>query len=142
MHNQQRRTLQTTRTTLAPAQVLAEAKRFFARRNHIYAAFPDREGPTFVSMRGQGSEEVLVGVVERDGATDVTGSSYLFDQQLARFFATLPPAPEPEALPMLAGGVVAEGTTGEAAPPAGAATGTGSAGGTGNATGSAGGSPA
>jgi len=140
MHQQQRRTLQTTRTTLGPAEVLAAAKGFFTRRNNIYAAFPDREGPTFVSMRGQGGEEVLIGVAQRDGATEVTGSSYLYDQQIARFFATLPPAPD--AGPIVAGGAAVDATTLETAPPAGAATGTGPAGGTGKATGSAGGSPA
>ena len=108
MHQQQRRTLQQTSTTLAPADVLAEAKRFFARRSGIYTAFLEKEGPTFVAMRGQGGEEVLIGVRPLDGATEVTGSSYLFDQQIARFLSTLPPhvAPVAEAV----GGVVGDGT--------------------------------
>ncbi|MBV9880892.1 MAG: hypothetical protein JO180_10380 [Gemmatirosa sp.] len=93
MHNQQRRTLQHTHTTLAPAEVLAAAKRYFSSRHGIYAAFPEKEGPTFVSLRGQGGEEVLVGVAGDDTGTQVTGSSYLFDQQVARFLATLPPFP-------------------------------------------------
>jgi hypothetical protein len=97
MNIQEGRTLQETRTTLSTADVIAEAKRFFARRNSIYAAFVDKEGPTFVSLRGQGGEEVLIGVMPApDGAgTRVTGSTYLFDQQVARFFATLPPAETP-----------------------------------------------
>ena len=97
MNIQEDRTLQETRTTLSTADVIAEAKRFFARRNSIYAAFVDKEGPTFVSLRGQGGEEVLIGVTPAlDGAgTRVTGSTYLFDQQVARFFATLPPAETP-----------------------------------------------
>ena len=97
MNNQEDRTLQETRTTLSAADVLAEAKRFFARRNSIYAAFVEKEGPTFVSLRGQGGEEVLIGAAAaQDGAgTRVTGSTYLFDQQVARFFATLPPAETP-----------------------------------------------
>lgn len=76
--------------------VIAAAKTFFARRNSLYSAFVEREGPTFVSMRGQGGEEILVGAAPAaDGnGTRVTGSTYLFDQQLARFFATLPPAAE------------------------------------------------
>ena len=89
------RTLQETRTTLSPAEVLAEAKRFFARRNSIYTAFPDMEGPTFVSMRGMGGEEVVIGVAERDGATAVSGSTYMFDQQVARFLSSLPIAEAP-----------------------------------------------
>jgi len=96
MNIQADRTLQEARTTMSATDVIAEAKRFFARRNTIYAAFVEREGPTFVSLRGQGGEEVLIGVAAApDGAgTRVTGSSYLFDQQIARFFATLPPAVE------------------------------------------------
>ena len=84
------RTLQTTRTTLPPAEVLAAARRFFTRRNTIYAAFLEKEGPTFVALRGQGGEEVIIGVVPVEGGTEVNGSTYLFDQQVARFFATLP----------------------------------------------------
>lgn len=109
MNQQIDRTVQTTRTTLPAAEVLAAAKRFFARRNTIYAAFIEKEGPTYVALRGQGGEELIVGVAAVDGGTQVTGSTYLFDQQLARFLGTLPelgethvasaspPAPTPEA---------------------------------------------
>lgn len=96
MNIQEDRTLQETRTTLSVPEVIAAAKTFFARRNSLYSAFVEREGPTFVSMRGQGGEEILVGAspsVDGNG-TRVTGSTYLFDQQLARFFATLPPVAE------------------------------------------------
>ena len=89
--NQSQRTLQEFRTTLTPAEVLAEAKQFFTRRNNIYATFLDREGPTFVSFRGQGGEELIIAAATQDGATRVTGSTYLFDMQVARFFTTLPP---------------------------------------------------
>jgi len=109
MHQQQRRTLQQSLTTLPPADVLAEAKRFFARRSGIYTAFLEKEGPTFVAMRGQGGEEVLVGVQPVDGGTSVTGSSYLFDQQIARFLTTLPPLASPSA--EATGGVVGDGTS-------------------------------
>lgn len=85
--------MQETTTTLAPADVLSQAKRFFARRANIYAAFLDMEGPTFVSLRGQGGEELVIGVRPVEGGTAVTGSTYLFDQQVARFFSTLPPFP-------------------------------------------------
>lgn len=87
---QKDRTLQETVTSLSPADVLAEAKRFFARRNSIYTAFPDKEGPGFVSMRGMGGEEVVIGVASRGGATAVTGSTYMFDQQVGRFLSSLP----------------------------------------------------
>jgi len=93
MNIQQDRTLQEAATSLSVPDVIGAAKVFFARRNNIYAAFVEREGPSFVSLRGQGGEEVLIGAVPAsEGAgTRVTGSSYLFDQQIARFFATLPP---------------------------------------------------
>jgi hypothetical protein len=88
---QQGRTLQEYHTTLPPADVLALAKGWFAKRNGIYAAFLEKEGPTFVALRGQGGEEVVIGTAAKDGGTLVTGSTYLFDMQIARFFATLPP---------------------------------------------------
>ena len=79
-------------TTLAPAEVLAQAKGFFARRPGIYAAFLEREGPSYASFRGQGGEEIVIGVAPATGGTRVTGSTYLFDMQVARFFSTLPQA--------------------------------------------------
>ena len=88
--NQTQRTLQEYRTSATVAEVLAEAKQFFQRRNSLYAAFLDREGQTFVSFRGQGGEELIIAAAEGAG-TRVTGSTYLFDMQIARFFTTLPP---------------------------------------------------
>ena len=90
--------MQETVTTLAAAEVLAAAKSFFARRNPIYAAFLEKEGPTHAAFRGQGGEEIVVGVTPAaGGGTRVTASTYMFDQQVARFFATLPAAPVSEA---------------------------------------------
>ena len=92
MANQQRnRTLQQARTTLSGASVLAEARNFFARESGIYSAFLEKEGPTYITMRGQGGEEIVVGVADAPGGTAVTASSYMFDQQVARFLAGLPP---------------------------------------------------
>ncbi len=88
---QTERTLQEYRTTLSPREVLAEAKKFFAKRNGIYSAFLEKEGPNFVTFRGQGTEEIVIAAAPADGGTLVTGSTYLFDMQVARFFATLPP---------------------------------------------------
>lgn len=92
------RTLQETITALTPAEVIAAAKRFFARRNAIYSAFPDMEGEQWVSLRGQGGEEVIVAARASGHGTLVTGSSYLFDQQVARFLDTLP-APDGSGVP-------------------------------------------
>jgi hypothetical protein len=83
------------RTTLPPAEVLRLAKGFFARRNPLYAAFLEKEGETFATFRGQGGEELVVGVASVDGGTAVRASTYLFDMQAQRFFATLPPIPTP-----------------------------------------------
>jgi hypothetical protein len=89
------RTLQEYQTSLPAAEVLSRAKTFFARRSTLYAAFLDKEGPTFCSFRGQGGEEIVIGVAPVDGGsgTRVTGSTYLFDMQVARFFSTLPELP-------------------------------------------------
>jgi hypothetical protein len=97
------RSLHRTRTSLGPAAVLEAAKQFFLRRSSLYPAFLEQEGPTHVSFRGQGGEEVVVGVAADTSATTVTGSTYLFDQQVARFFTTLPP---PASGPSAAEGVV------------------------------------
>jgi hypothetical protein len=97
MHQSQR-TLQEYRSSLPPAAVLEAARKFFSSRNSIYSVFPDKEGPTYLSFRGQGTEELLIAAIERDGATLVSGSSYLFDMQIARFFTTLAPYRETENL--------------------------------------------
>jgi hypothetical protein len=84
-------TIQETRTSLAPEAVLSEAKRFFSRRSSLYAAFPEHSGPAYQTFRGQGGEELIIGVAASPaGGTAVTGSSYMFDAQIARFFSTLP----------------------------------------------------
>jgi len=89
--NQSQRTLQEYSTTLTPDEVVSEAKQFFTRRSSLYATFLDLEGPTHVTFRGQGGEEIVIAAVAQDGMTRVTGSTYLFDMQVARFFTTLPP---------------------------------------------------
>ena len=91
--SQRDRTLQETTTSHSPAEVLAAAKDFFARQTGIYAAFPEQESKTHVTMRGQGGEEVVIAALQGAAQTSVTGSTYLFDQQIARFFATLAPVP-------------------------------------------------
>jgi hypothetical protein len=93
------RTQQDVMTSLDGAAVLSAATDFFARQNSIYAAFPEKEGPSYVALRGQGGEDVVIGVATIPGGTRVTGSSYMFDQQIARFFAGLPPYIAPPELP-------------------------------------------
>lgn len=88
-------TLQETTTAASPDDVLARAKVFFANRPSLYTAYIDEEGPGFCTFRGQGGEEIVIGVAASpNGGTRVTGSSYLFDMQVSRFFATLNPAAE------------------------------------------------
>ncbi len=88
--------LQEVTTPMSPADVLAAAKKFFARRSPIYAAFLEKEGPSYVTFRGQGGEELVIGVQASDRGTLVRGSTYLFDQQISRFFSTLDPVPQTE----------------------------------------------
>jgi hypothetical protein len=90
-----RETMQEYSTTLAPDAVLDRAKLFFSTRNSLYAAFIDRSGPGWASFRGQGGEEVIVAARAIDGGSHVTGSSYMFTMQLARFFTTLPALDKP-----------------------------------------------
>lgn len=87
-----KRTLQEYRTTLPPTEVLDRAKQFFSQRPPLYATFLDKEGPGYCTFRGQGGEEIVIAATQQDGATRVTGSTYLFDMQVARFFSTLPGA--------------------------------------------------
>lgn len=113
MNYQSDRTLQEITTSLAPADVLAAAKQFFSRNASIYSAFVEKESDTHVAMRGQGGEEVIIGVRPAAGGTAVTGSTYMFDQQVGRFFASLPPAPpELPALPEVEAAAAIEGGTG------------------------------
>ena len=88
---QSERTLQEYHTTLSAGDVITLAKQWFAKRNGIYAAFVEKEGPTHVTLRGQGGEEIVIGATPKGDGTLVTGSTYLFDMQIARFFSTLPP---------------------------------------------------
>lgn len=87
------KTMQELMTTLPADEVIARAKSFFSRRSSLYAAFLDKEGPGYCTFRGQGGEEIVIGAAPANGATRVTGSTYLFDMQVSRFFETLPPAP-------------------------------------------------
>ena len=91
------RTLLEINTNLSGAEVLSRAKMFFASRPSLYSTFIDKEGPGFASFRGQGGEEIVIAVAPaaNGGGTRVTGSSYLFDMQISRFFATLEPAGAP-----------------------------------------------
>ena len=107
--NQSQRTLQEYRTTLTPDEVLSEAKQFFTSRSSLYATFLDLEGPTHVTFRGQGGEEIIIAAAVQEGMTRVTGSTYLFDMQVARFFTTLPPFKLEENL--LPAGATVEGAT-------------------------------
>ena len=90
MNHQRGRTLQDIRTPLSPAAVLEAAKVFFGPHSGVYSAFVEREGPGHVALRGQGGEEIVIAASAEKGVTRVSGSSYLFDQQIARFLTSLP----------------------------------------------------
>jgi hypothetical protein len=84
--------IQLAATTLPGSEVLARAKRFFAERVPLWAAYPEKEGPTWLVLRGQGGEEVAIAVAEADGVTRVRASTPLFDQPVSQFLSTLPAA--------------------------------------------------
>ena len=81
-------------TSLPPSEVLSRAKAFFAERVPLQAAFPEKEGPGFLTLRGQGGEEVSLVVIPGERANRVRASTLFFDQPLARFLATLPAGSE------------------------------------------------
>jgi len=95
-HHQTGRTLQQQRTSLPAADVLDSAREFFSRGSGIYSAFLEKQGPTWMSLRGQGGEEIVIAATEEAGGTSVTGSSYMFDAQVAQFLSSLPPVAQPE----------------------------------------------
>ncbi|HEY3221085.1 MAG TPA: hypothetical protein VGJ80_10155 [Gemmatimonadales bacterium] len=84
--------IHTTTVSLPPAAVLARAQQFFAERVPNAAAFVEQSGPTFVTLRGQGGEEVVISAWDdkEKGVTRIRGSTLFFDQALDRFFSTLP----------------------------------------------------
>ncbi len=92
-HQQSNRQLQERLTSLPVSEVIGEAARFFTRRSGVYTAFVEKQGPSHIAMRGQGGEELVIAARVTDAGTAVSGSSYLFDQQISRFLDSLPPAP-------------------------------------------------
>lgn len=92
MHYQSNRQLQERATALPVDEVLVRAARFFARRSGLYSAFVEKQGPGYIVLRGQGGEEIAIAARVTDNGTMVTGGTYLFDAQIARFFGSLPPA--------------------------------------------------
>ena len=77
-------------TSLPGSDVLARAKAFFAERVPLFAAYPEKVGPGFLVLRGQGGEEVALSVAASPEGTRVRASTLLFDQSLSRFLSTLP----------------------------------------------------
>lgn len=77
-------------TTLPGDEVLARAKRFFAERVPHHAAFPEKQGPGFLVLRGQGGEEIAIAAFASEGHTRIRASTLFFDQAVARFLQTLP----------------------------------------------------
>jgi hypothetical protein len=79
-----------TVTALAPEEVVRRAKEFFLRRVPATGAFVESESPRHVVLRGQGGEELVIAAVPAPKGSAVRGSTLFFDQQVRRFFSTLP----------------------------------------------------
>jgi len=77
-------------TSLTAAEIIARAKAFFAERVPNNAAYAEREGPTFLTLRGQGGEEIVLAVLPAPDGSRVRASTLFFDQALERFLTTLP----------------------------------------------------
>jgi len=87
--------IHTVTVGLPPGDVLARAKQFFAERVPHSSAFPEKEGPEFLLLRGQGGEELVISARTAEGGdgggwSKVRASTLFFDQALDRFFCTLP----------------------------------------------------
>ena len=80
------------RTTLEPDQVFDRAVQYFGTRVPLTAAFPERRGPNFLTLRG---EEIAIAARTEEGATAVRASTLFFDHALERFLTTLPQAGVP-----------------------------------------------
>lgn len=80
----------TVDTALPAAEIIARAKKFFANRVPATAAWPEREGPGFLQLRGQGGEEIALAVMSSPGGSRVRTSTLFFDQAVERFLTTLP----------------------------------------------------
>ena len=83
----------TTLTSIAGAEVLRRARRFFSERVPHQAAYPEKQGANWLTLRGQGGEEIALATFAEGTATRVRASTLLFDQTVMRFLSTLPPAP-------------------------------------------------
>lgn len=81
-----------TVTALAPEDVVRRAKEFFLRRVPATGAFVETETARHIVLRGQGGEELVIAAIPSPGGSAVRGSTLLFDQQVLRFFSTLPGA--------------------------------------------------
>jgi hypothetical protein len=81
-------------TTLPAAEIIARAQIFFAERVPNNAAFTEKEGPNFLTLRGQGGEEIALAVLPEASGSRVRASTLFFDQAVGRFLSTLPGLPE------------------------------------------------
>jgi hypothetical protein len=79
-----------TTTALPGPEVLRRAVTFFQERVPGNAAFPEKQGPTWLTLRGQGGEEIAISVLPAPGGTKVRASTLFFDQAVGRFLSTLP----------------------------------------------------
>ena len=77
-------------TSLSAADVLARAKSFFSERVPNNAAYPEKEGPSYLTLRGQGGEEIAIAVLPGSDGRRVRASTLFFDQAVERFLSTLP----------------------------------------------------
>ena len=84
-------------TSLPASEVLARAKIFFSERVPNQAAYPEKEGPSFLTLRGQGGEEIALAVTASAAGSQVRASTLFFDQAVARFLSTLPGTSAPTA---------------------------------------------
>lgn len=77
-------------TSLSEREVLERAKQFFLERIPHSGAYLEIDGPSYVTFRGQGGEEIVIAAFRDGDLTKVRGSTLLYEQAVGRLFSTFP----------------------------------------------------
>ncbi len=77
-------------TSLPAQEILERARQFFTERVPQQAAYPEKGGADWLTLRGQGGEEIAIAVFRTDAGSRIRASTLFFDQAVSRFLSTLP----------------------------------------------------
>lgn len=80
--------IQEVTTDLPPGEVLSRAKEFFTLRFSPYGGFLSDESEQHVRFTNEVAE-LVIGAAEKDGRTEVRGSTSRMHNELSQFLASL-----------------------------------------------------